>query len=84
MKKKNGMPNMKWVNFVNEHRDKLTIRNCEDELLSLESFEAGYKQAAADAVKWLEEYLSKSESCEMEGYGSDDDAVVNFFKDMEE
>ena len=84
MKKKNGMPNMKWVNFVNEHRDKLTIRNCEDELLSLESFEAGYKQAATDAVKWLEEYLSKSELCEMEGYGSDNDAEMKFLKDMEE
>lgn len=84
MKKKNGMPNMKWVNFVNEHRDKLTIRNCEDELLSLESFEAGYKQAAVDAVKWLEEYLSKSESCEMEEYGSADDAVMKFLNDMEE
>ena len=69
---------MKWINWVNEHRGKLTMRNCEDELLSLESFEAGYKQAAADIAKWLEEYLSKSESCEMEGYGSDDNVVLKF------
>lgn len=69
---------MKWINWVNEHRGKLTMRNCEDELLSLESFEAGYKQAAADIAKWLEEYLSKSEPCEMEGYGSDDDVVLKF------
>lgn len=27
MKKKNGIPNMKWVNFVNEHRDKLNIKD---------------------------------------------------------
>lgn len=78
----NGKPNMKWINWVDKHRDKLTIRNYEDESLSLVSFEAGYRQAILDAGKWFDEYLSKSELCEMEGYGSDDDAESKFLKDI--
>mgnify|MGYP007025960710 CR=1 FL=1 len=35
-----------------------------------------------DAGKWFDEYLSKSELCEMEGYGSDDDAEPKFLKDI--
>lgn len=74
----------KWINWINKHLDKLTIMNYKDETLSRVSFKAGYKQAILDTGKWWDEYLSKSEFCEMEGYGSDDDAILKFLKYMEE
>lgn len=78
------VPNMRWINWIDEHRDKLNIKDFKEELLSCVSFKAGYRQAVIDAGRWWYEYLSKSEFCEMERYGSDNDAVMEFLKDMEE
>lgn len=78
-----GKLNAKWIDWINGHSDKLTLRNYEDDTLSVVSFKAGYRQAVIDAGRWLYEYLSKSELCEMEGYGSDDDVVLEFLKAME-
>lgn len=77
-------PNMKWIDWFNEHLNKLNIKNSKEELLSHVSFKAGYRQAIIDAGRWWYEYLSKSELCEMERYGSDDEVVMKFFRDMEE
>lgn len=78
------VPIMGWLNWINEHRDKLNIKDFKEEELACVSFKAGYRQAVIDAGRWWYEYLSKSELCEMEGHGSDDDAVMKFLKDMEE
>ena len=78
----NRKPNTKWIEWINEYRDKLTFRNYEDETLSSVSFKAGYKQAVIDAGRWWLEYLSKSENCETEERGSADDIVLKFLKDI--
>lgn len=78
------VPIKRWLNWIYEHRDKLNIKDFKEEELACVSFKDGYRQAVIDAGVWWYEYLSKSEFCEMEGYGSADDAVVNFLKDMEE
>lgn len=74
----NGKPNMKWINWVDKHHDKLILRNYKEELLSRVSFKAGYKQAVIDAGKWWYEYLSEGELCKKEG----DDIMLKFLKDI--
>lgn len=71
---------MGWANWINEHHDKLILRNYKEELLSRVSFKAGYRQAVIDAGKWWYEYLSEGELCKMEG----DDIMLKFLKDIME
>ena len=78
------VPVMGWLNWIYEHRDKLNIKDFKEEELACVSFRGGYRQAIIDAGRWWYEYLSKSKLCEMEGYGSINDALMKFLKDMEE
>lgn len=77
---------MKWTDWVEKNRQKLTIRNYEDETLSHVSFNAGYKAAIEKAADWIEEYLGKDNR--IDDWLRDSKVLKNgreeFFKDMEE
>lgn len=76
---------MKWTDWVGIHRQKLTIRNYEDETLSHVSFDAGYKAATEKAADWIEKYLGDGNT--IDDWLRDSKVLENgmkvFFKYME-
>lgn len=77
---------MKWTDWVEKNRQKLTIRNYEDETLSHVSFDAGYKAAIEKAADWFEKYLGDDNR--IDDWCRDSKVLKNgreeFFKDMKE